>query len=176
MSELDQDEEGEIYALEMISLEVFPRLEFEQVTTKVVTRINNTNAIEETKHNVKRKPTVPLAKKPNVPPAKRKPNVPPSQDVNPLDLKNIDAKSDIVCLLYLKYLKYELNKNPLQMRNFSKKENLKIGHVLNTHDQLKKQLMEGEIELDHYKGTILFSEIQIVFLQIPLLIRLIVSV
>ena len=141
MSELDHDEEGDIYTLEMLSLKVFPRLEFEQVATKVTTRINNTNANEETKqHNVKRKQTVPS-----------------SQDINPLDLKNIDAKSDIVCLLYLKYLKYELNKNPLQMRNFSKKENLKIGYVLNTHDQLKKQLMEGEIELDHYKGTILFS-------------------
>ena len=153
MSELDHDEEGDIYTLEMLSLKVFPRLEFEQVATKVTTRINNTNANKETKHSVKRRQTVPS-----------------SQDINPLDLKNIDAKSDIVCLLYLAYLKHELNKNPQQMRNLNKQEKLKIGLVLNTHDQLKKQLMEGEIELDHYRGTILFSEIQIVLLQILLLV------
>ena len=62
MSELDHDEEGDIYTLEMLSLKVLPRLEFEQVVTKVVTRTNNTNAIEETKHNVKRETNVPLAK------------------------------------------------------------------------------------------------------------------
>ena len=151
MSELDHDEEDDIYTLEKISLKVLPRLEFGQVATNVVTRINNTNANEETKqHNVKRKPTVPLAKvKPNIPP--------PSQDINPLDLKNIDIKSDIVCLLYLKHLKYELSKNPQQLLNFNKQEKFKIGLVLNTHDQLDRKFEEeDETVFDQYKGTILY--------------------
>ena len=141
--ELDQDEETGIYTLELASLKILPRLDLEQANkqeTKEADDSEETKSVDDIKENKQKEITKPAVSLP--------------KEINPSELSNIDIECNLVSLLYLHYLNFELNKDPKLMLKMDPQERKNTRVIMNTFKTLENQLMNEEIEEEEYKGNL----------------------
>ena len=141
--ELDQDEEAGIYTLELASLKILPRLDLEQANkqeTKEADDSEETKSVDDIKENKQKEITKPAVSLP--------------KEINPSELSNIDIECNLVSLLYLHYLTFELGKDPKLMLKMDPQERKNTRVIMNTFKTLENQLMNEEIEEEEYKGNL----------------------
>ena len=141
--ELDQDEETGIYTLELASLKILPRLDLEQANkeeAKEADDAEETKSVDDIEENKQKEITKPAVSLP--------------KEIDPSELSNIDIESNLVCLLYLHYLNFELSKDPKLMLKMNPQERKNTRVIMNTFKTLENQLMNEEIEEEEYKGNL----------------------